>query len=261
MLARPSQILGKRSYYGSSGSSKKKRRTKVIRRIPRTIQTRGTPQGYYEIPVTVLTRLYFNTSTGFWQTDQNSGAQGGLTGYNGMNWSTTLDNTIINLGNGTSSTTITQAIPGFSSLQAAFDLVKIAKVFVEVEFVNPLHNTALSNAGGVYINMAVDPNDFNPPASESDIMQYSNLKTLTNGNYGKLRFSFIPYIIDSVADYNGNTIQAGNQPAGYVRTSFPAATFKGFIGWISTFLLSSSTAQNGYLVIKTTQIRRFKLNK
>ena len=34
-------------------------------RVPRAIQTRGTPEGYYDIPYHQMVRLYCNTSSGF----------------------------------------------------------------------------------------------------------------------------------------------------------------------------------------------------
>ena len=53
-------------------------------RVPRAIQTRGTPEGYYDIPYHQMVRLYCNTSSGFWPTNQTSMAPYGGAGYQGI---------------------------------------------------------------------------------------------------------------------------------------------------------------------------------
>jgi len=265
MLPRPESILGKRKSENgmyqkrTKYASKSKRYRKLS--IPRAISTRGTPEGYYEIPVTTLTRVYFNTSTGFWQTDQTTGAQIGLTGYNGFSWTTTLDNSILALGNGSVSTAIVQNVPGWSGPQNTFDLVKVAKVIFEVEFVNALHTTGISNAGGVYFTCAFDPNDNVPPAFEATVLQYSNIKTLTNGNYGKIKMPFTPYILDVIGSNEDAPVSAGAQRAMYVRANNPSISHRGVVGWLSTFLTSTATANTGYMMLKVTQIRRYKINR
>jgi len=47
---------------------------KMVVSVPRAIRTRGTPDGYYEIPANILLRFYFNTNSGIFVTDQTAGA-------------------------------------------------------------------------------------------------------------------------------------------------------------------------------------------
>ena len=71
-----------------------------VTKIPRAIRTRGTPEGYYEIPVTIYRKVYFNMSTGVWPTNQSTGAQIGVTGYSGFGIANQLDNSHMFFGNG-----------------------------------------------------------------------------------------------------------------------------------------------------------------
>lgn len=93
-------------------SSQYRRRRYAKSKIPLAIKTRGTPSGYYEIPVRTLTRIYVNTSSGMWQTNQTTGGSVGLTGYQGISFSSTLDAFATYLGAGSISASIFNSTPG-----------------------------------------------------------------------------------------------------------------------------------------------------
>jgi len=247
-----------------SAASKKRYASKSKRyiksKIPRAIQTRGTPAGYYEIPVTSLTRVFYTTDSGFWNTDQINGTVTGTVGWNGFCWTTTLSDTIMSFGNGSNVFTITQAVPGYSGPQNSFDLVKISHVSMEIQFVNSMHDATVNNTGGVYLSCAYDPNDRDPPATESAILQYSNLKTLTNGNIKTIKLEFTPAINEVIADSNNNGSVSGYQTSQYVNTAANGVSHRGVIGWLSNFA-NSGTNYKGYVMFKITQTRRYKLNK
>ena len=111
------------------GPSYRRKRSK--RRVPRAIATRGTPDGYYEIPVRVFWKLYVNTSTGAYVTDPVTGVQSGATGYQGIVVSYDYSSVTVDLGNGAFSAVNIINIPGVSELQSVFDLCKMYRVDYE----------------------------------------------------------------------------------------------------------------------------------
>jgi len=244
----------------------RKRTSALISRrtpVPRSIRFRGTPDGYYEIPVTSLFKVYVNTSTGLWQTNQTTGAQIGVTGYRGFVLSTSLSDVNLALGEGSVSTNITQTIPGFSQLQAVFDMVKIARMEVSFHFMaNSQDMTTSTDSGAMCMFMAEDKNSINPVSSQSAMLQYSTLKSIYSNNMRQdAKFNIIPYIstdaqtIDGVSSTNGV-----NEPPTYINTDSPGVAHRGILGWLDASSAGGS-ARNMYLYITVKQIRRYKISR
>ena len=100
-----------------------------------------------------MVRLYCNTSSGFWPTNQTSMAPYGGAGYQGIGIAFQPNNTRITFGNsGTTTSYEDFSISDFTSLQAIFDDVKLAKITVEA-WVNAQPSdtsAALSNAPEIW---------------------------------------------------------------------------------------------------------------
>ena len=95
--------------------------TRGVTRIPRAISTRGTPDGYYEIPVRTLLKVYGNNANGFFQTNQNSSSTPSGVGFQGFGLWTSLDLVTMYLGEGTVSAQIQRSVLGFSEIARVFD--------------------------------------------------------------------------------------------------------------------------------------------
>lgn len=246
-------------------SSYQRRRRYAKSKIPLAIKTRGTPSGYYEIPVRVLTRIYVNTSTGLWNTIQSTGGSSGLTGYNGISLNSTLDIMATYLGNGTFSANIFNSVPGFAGLQGVFDECKIVEEIYDIWVANQAPEAAGStaNIGAPDLFLVEDYNDGTPPASIDEIMQYSKMHRICFDN-GRYRIRYTPKVRADVGasadDLGTSTTLSATQTAGYMSTSKPGCVHFGLKGWLA--VPNASTSAYVYeLNILRTQIRRYKINK
>lgn len=232
-------------------------------KIPRAISTRGTPNGYYEIPVTIYRKLYFNMSTGVWPTNQTTGAQTGLTGYQGFALSTSLSDSNFFMGNGSFSDSSTITIPGFAELQQVFDECKIVKVDYEFWFQNTAGSVALGSstlyqAPNLFI--VEDENSADPPSSLGAILQYGKVHQTYGDISQRKKITVYPHIRadgGTASDEMGTSSTLGiAMPSTYIQTSKPAVNHFGLRGWMDT--CSVLNGNFGYLGVKETQLRRYK---
>lgn len=246
-------------------SSQYRRRRYAKSKVPRAIKTRGTPSGYYEIPVRTLTRIYVNTSTGMWNTNQSTGASIGLTGYQGVSFSATLDSFACYLGAGGISASIFNATPGFSGLQGVFDECKIVEEIYDFWVANQTPESVASAniIGAPDLFLVEDYNDGTPPTSIDEVMQYSKMTRVCFDN-GRYRCRYNPKVrVDmgaSAEDAGTTTTLSGTQPSTYLQTSKPGVVHFGLKGWLAipTAAVNSHVYE---LNILRTQIRRYKINK
>lgn len=240
----------------------------VVRKskVPRAIRTRGTPNGYYEIPTQQLIKIYVNTSSGMWNTDQTTGGNAGVTGYNGLGISSSLDNIYVTLGNGTTSATITQAWPGFAGLQGVFDECKIVDMSMDIWVANQVPNAVSATApiGAPDLFLVYDPNEAIPPASQSEVLQYSSVKRVCFDTSQRTRMKVYPKLrfdLGTSTDGSGTTTTlSGSQNSCYLRADSPAAVHYGVRGWLN--IPSASTSAFVYTInILVRQTRRYKVTK
>ena len=233
--------------------------------MPMALRTRGTPAGYYEIPVRQLIKIYSNTSTGFWDTTQGTGAPIGARGWRGMGISFELDNTYVNLGEGSVSATVAVAVPGFAELQSAFDMCKIADIEVEMWWTNQQDsNSTATSYGGFDLFVAEDPNNVDCAANIGTIMQYMNVKRMQGDSNRTFKFKIKPHVRSSLGgfadqDSSTSTTLGGCIPSTYVQTTKPAVTHMGYRGWVD--IPQSATARTQTLNILVTQTRRYKMSR
>lgn len=246
----------RRSYSGKKNA--------IIPRVPKAIKTRGTPAGYYELPARQLFRLYGNSSTGVWNTNQTTNAPIGATGYQGFAYYTQFDNAYMNLGNGGAAATVVQSIADSSSCTNLFDLCKISSIEVEIWITNPSREqqSTAGNYGAVELYMCQDTNDATPPNSLSNVLDRTKiLRIVPDGRKYKMKFQ--PYISGDVSSNDGaasTTTIALASPATYFRTDRPAVSHFGFKGWV--VVPSDATSNYLYSVnFLITQTRRFKMNQ
>jgi len=247
--------LASGSFAGSSGRGS----SRALSRVPRAIATRGTPNGYTEINYTQMIRLYTNTSTGFWPTDQSTCTSYGGQGYSGLGFAFTPSNTRVTFGNSTTSTTFEDfAITDAAALGEIFDEVKMAKIRVEVWI-----NTQSSNINNVLSNtpeqwMVVDTNDSTPPGL-TGIQQYANsVRILPNKN---TTMTFKPYLMaDNMADDTGSALASGAmQQQGYVKSTTGAFHY-GMKVW-QWMPYEPDSGQVYFTQFRITFTRRFKRQK
>lgn len=248
------------SYSSSAGASKK--RQMRVTKVPRPIQTRGTPDGYYEIPCTQLIRFYCNTSSGFWGTDQVSLAPIGTTGWKGMGIYFKNDNTYVNFGSNGSgggiASTQNFGVRDYPYLSQVFDDMKVARINVEawINTQTSSINHTPNNAPEIW--MCFDGNDSFPPNEE--ILEYAKTARVLPDR--KTRFSFVPSLtLDTTSDAgSGSTTGPGvTQASTYVRTNSTGSLYglKVF-NWLP---YEPDTAQVYFLHLKITQIRRYRRQK
>lgn len=237
-----------------------------VTKIPRAIRTRGTPEGYYEIPVTIYRKVYFNMSTGVWPTNQSTGAQIGVTGYSGFGIANQLDNSHMFFGNGVISATDSIAVPGFTGqLAACFDTCKIVRIDYKIWYQGQAEvfgGGSAKQAPNLFIVM--DPNNVDPPASLDEVMQYRKVYTVAGDINRPTKFSVYPSIrLDSSAspDANGTNESRGiTAPSTYIQTALPSTFHYGLRGWADT-LSSAVSPTIGYIHIQERQIRRYKVTR
>lgn len=242
-----------------------KGRSMVAKRssVPRAIRSRGTPDGYYEIPVTVYRRVYFNMSTGLWNTDPYTAVTSGSTGYNGFGLGTALDTSQMLLGNGSTSAAISVTVPGFTELQAVFDECKIARIDYEFWVAAQAADLGGTLFQAPNIWVAVDSNGIDPPSNLTTLLQYSTLKCIKGDINNSTKMTVYPKIREDAASDGGEastaTTSAVMRSSTYMSTVKPGALHFGLRGWFETASPSSVTV--GYLCIKETQYRRYKVAK
>jgi len=243
-----------------------RRRRPYKSRVPRAISTRGTPSGYYELPVRVFWKLYVNTSTGAWITDPVTGAQSGATGYQGFVLSMDYSQVYIDLGNGAFSANIPVNIPGVSELQNVFDICKMYKVDYEFWWANGLNQspTSANAAGAPEFFVATDASGATPPGSQNTILQYSDLLRCEGEpthRYRKSQYLKQRVYLGTTPDPTGNAgILGGSQASTYFETDKPSVRHTGLIGWFQ-LPQNQSTTQLYYLNCMMTIHRRFKTTR
>lgn len=253
--------------YSRRMASKPYRRRRPYKsRVPRAISTRGTPNGYYEIPVRVFWKLYVNTSTGAWVTDPVTGVQSGATGYYGMSISYDYSSVTIDLGNGTPAAQNIVNIPGVSELQNVFDLCKMYKVEYEFWWTNGLNQapTAANAAGAPELWIANDYSGGNPPGTQATLLQYSDLmrcpsdptKRYLKTCYPKQRVS----LGTSAEPISSLSTVSGSQAATYFETDKTSVRHTGLLGYFQ-LPANQSTTQLYYLNCMMTIYRRFKVTR
>lgn len=248
------------------GRRRRQLRRYKTQRVPRALFTRGTPQGYYEIPTTQLIRIYTNTSTGFFGTDQNTGNAIGAVGYRGIGIASSLSDLVVNLGEGGTSATIIQSWPGFNELQYVFDECKIVSMdfdFWVTSQVPSASNTA-SLVGGPDLFLAYDPSDAFPPPNQAAVLQYNDIKRVCFDSNQRTSMSIIPKTrVDIATSSDGSTTattasQLAN--ATYNLTSMPAGMHYGVRGWV-TIPTHLNPANLYQINILCRQVRRYKCTK
>lgn len=257
-----SSEMAKRPFKKQRRGSYKKNAGALVK-VPRAIQTRGTPDGYYEIPSRQLFRLYTTSSSGFWNTNQTTNAAIGGTGYSGLAYYTQFDNAYVNLGNGGISAAVSQTVADSSSSGALFDLCKIAEIELEVWVTNYAHETSgtVGKYGAIELYFCQDTNDAVPPNALSDVIDRSKVLRVTpDGRRYKMKFN--PYITTDSSSNDGaastSTLSVA-QPATYFRCARPAVSHFGFKAWVVT--PSDATVQLYSVNMLVTQKRRFKMNQ
>lgn len=243
-------------------SAPKKRVMRAVSRVPRAIATRGTPSGYYEIPVNIFRKIYWNMSTGLWETNQTTGASVGATGYNGFSFASTLDTSLNYVGGSGVNNNVT--VPGFSEMQAVFDQCKIVRIEYEFWFANQAHEMTSTSHDSPELFMVTDYDNIDVPTSIGEVMQYSKIhRVVGNANIGKYKLVLYPKVRTAIgsdgAESGTTTTLAGSEAAGYQDAQKPASVHMGLRGWFNTN--SSQPATLGYLHILERQIRRYKITK
>jgi len=205
----------------------------------------------------MLIRLYFNSTTGVWPTNQVNNQPTGLTGYEGFAIRYNSDQVIIHFGNGGAiNTSSTIAIPAAANLNAVFDSFKQVKVVQEYWMANQTPGVHTTIAGNPEYWIVEDQNDAFPPTADS-IQQYARSTRVCTDRLTKC-VHYQKVELDAAADAgSGATTAAGPMTNTYMRTG----TSSSLIGTKVYFWIpqnSTSTAYVGYLNIKLTLVRRYK---
>lgn len=240
-----------------------KRNVGAVVRVPRALSTRGTPDGYYEIPMRQLFRVYVNTSTGYWNTNQTTSAPIGLTGYNGLAIYATLDSTYINLGVGGISATITQGVPDYASAANLFDLCKIAELKIDAWYTNTVRElgSGVDAYGAMESFFAEDVNDAIPPTQINNVLDKKRVLRAMPADGKTYSMSIKPHMIIDGASHDGSgtsTTSSISSPSTYVRCDRPGVSHYGMKAWCAT--PSAATAYTAVLNILVSQKRRYKMN-
>lgn len=257
-MERPSKKQ-RRGSYKKYGAARKNYKSSV----PMAIRTRGTPSGYYELPVRVLFKLYCNTSSGLWNTNQSDASPIGLTGYNGFGISSTLDSVRISLGNGTISANVDQAVPGFAELQNVFDLCKITEQEIQYWWTVDPREMPTGSHGYFDMYAVEDPNNVDPPANVNTVLQYSKVTRIPSSGQGIVKQRYKPHIRAVAGSENyetGTSTTVGiSQPSTYLQTSKPGVAHFGVRGYCD--IPTNATTCVAYLNILVVQKRRYKIGK
>lgn len=261
------QVGMKRSYAGVArrrSAAKPRRQMRAVSRVPRAIATRGTPKGYYEIPVSLFRKVYWNMSTGLWETSQSTGASIGTSGYNGFSFWSALDVSSMTLGNGAFSASNSSTLPGFTEMQAVFDQCKIVRIDYEFWFSNQSHEVGTAAHDNPELFIVKDFDNADPPSTLNEILQYQKVhRVLGNANNGTYKISIYPKVrtsLGAASDEAGTaTTLSGVEGSGYQDVQKPATAHFGLRGWFNTNSIQGATL--GYLHVMERQIRRYKITK
>jgi len=248
-------------------SQPSRRRRSYKSRVPRAISTRGTPRGYYEIPVKVFWKLYVNTSSGACVTDPATGVQSGAIGYLGMAVSHDYSSVTVDLGNNAFTTNFSVNIPGVGELQSVFDLCKMYKVDYEFWWTNGLNQapTASNVAGAPELWVANDYNGGNPPGTNAALLQYSDMMRCPSDptkRYYKTCYPRQRVVLGTSADPAATTsVVAGSQASTYFETDKPSVRHTGLLGYLQLPQNIPGPVQQYYINCMMTIHRRFKVTR
>lgn len=224
-------------------------------RVPRAIRTRGTVDGYYEIPETSLIRVWCNNTDGMYNTNQTTCQAIGAQGYQGLGMYFKNDAVWVTLGVGTPiGATFKVDVTNYGPLAEIFDSVKIARVTIEAWMTvqSSAVNHTYNNATEVW--MVDDKNDGFPATQK--INGYAHVKRILPDRPTTL--SFVPNLLtDNVADAgSGTTLAPAGATSGYVRSDAPCSWY-GAKAWLH--LPYVGDGEHVYwLNFKVTQLRRYK---
>ncbi len=235
-------------------------------RVPRAISTRGTPNGYYEIPVRSLLKIYYSSTNGFIPCNQTTGAPTAV-GFNGIGIYTQLDTLTCFFGNGGINGQTDVDIAGYPEMARVFDQCKIASMSIDVWFENNLRTNDNSNQNTAYgmsdVYLTQDKDGVTPPASLDEILQYAKVQRMPAWGGKTYKNKCYPYVRDVMGtsgdEFGTNTTVAGSTPSGYINTSKPAVAHLGWKAYMDKN--SASTNFNGIINICVTQVRRYKNTK
>lgn len=210
----------------------------------------------------VFHKIYWNMSTGLWETNQSTGASVGATGYNAIAFASTLDTSIQFLGSG--GVNNNQTIPNFAECQALFDAAIIDKIEYEFWFANQPHLSGSTSIDSPELIMVEDYDSVDAAATLNELLQYQKYHRITPNTTGKkYKITLYPRVRYSLgadgSEAGTATTLAGSQKATWQDAQKPGAYHMGLRGWFNTN--SSSSAALGYLHIMETQYRRFKNTK
>jgi len=245
---------------GSIQGGRPKRYRGMGRRVPRAIQTRGTPDGYYEIPSQMLIRLYFNSTTGIWPTTQTNNQPTGATGYEAFAMRFDFDEVVLHFGNnGAINTSQTMSIPGATELGAVFDEFKQVRVEQEYWLANQVpgvHTSGTAAAGNPEFWVVEDQNDAFPPTMTA-IQQYAKSTRVMADKPVKVTHTQ-KVVLDAATDAGSG---ASTSVGPMVNTYMKAGSNASLLGTKVYFWIpqnAAGTAYVGYLNIKLRIVRRYK---
>lgn len=235
-------------------------------RIPRAISTRGTPDGYYEIPVRTLLKVYCTNGSGMFNTNQDSTSAPIGVGFQGFGLWTSLDLVTMYLGTNAVSAQIQRTVPGFAEIARVFDQCKIASMTAEFWFeMTPKEQggNPTNGYGAPDLYVTQDKDDCLPPGTLDDILQYQKVQRMPGTSARLYKNTCYPYVADvnstSAQESTTTTTISGSSPAGYMNTSKPAAAHMGWKGFMS---VDSNGGNNPFMLnILVTQVRRYKMAK
>lgn len=253
----PVQQWRKKQRRGSGKFSSSVSRPFMNRRVPKAIQTRGTPDGYYEIPSNMLIRLYYNSTTGVWPTNQINNQPTGATGYESFSLRWRANDLVIHFGNGgVINTTSTISIPGAGELFNVFDEFKQVRTEQEYWLANDPSNAHTTNASNAELWVVEDQNDAFP-IDANTIQQYARSTRVTLNRPAKCTH-YQKVVLDAAIDAGeGASTAAGPMINTYIkgRSNVSLLGTKCYF-WIPTN--ASATSYVGYINIKIRVVRRYK---
>lgn len=199
----------------------KRKRAAVQRAVPRSLATRGTPNGVHEFKRTVWTEL--NISNGGLQIPSGGTFQPEFAMRFGLS-------TLTMVGAGTSTSTV----PGYAELSALFDQIKLDKVRVKFMFRNSAESGVqnVTTNSSVQIGTAIDYNS-DQPISSAAIREYSNFKYANlSADAREHTVSFSPKFAQQITYTGGVGNNSTRAMTGYVQSNIDV-THYGLLGYAS----------------------------
>lgn len=228
--------------------------------VPRPIRNRGTATGYYEMPDHTLIRLYGNTTTGLWNTDQTTGSGIGTIGYQGIGISCALDQMQVALGNGAITSSIFKDFTDYNAKCSIFDLAKIVEFEIEIwpTIQTAALNSSLFSAPELWL--ATDRTDAVPPVSAEELFPCSDIKRVVLDPSKVFKMKVKPYIkyevSNSTTDTSTSYLPGVAAPATYLNTSALTVKHLGVKGWL--VIPTNQTSSTFSLNIKVRRVVRWK---